>query len=162
MHTTGPYLLVIVRRDRRDLYSKLRQSFEGTPFVEVTLDRRQEERRRDGGRVQGDRRRTVRRRPAMLGDQARTDGYRCVQKGNGFEFFQAEGRVTIKCPKCSMLLEFDMPRFGELPARLDIDLIHDQSPTRGLQHFVEAQAFRTSGRSLLACRMQARRQFASS
>jgi hypothetical protein len=51
-----------------------------------------------------------------------------------------------------------MPRFGELPARLDLEVVHGASGGSRLQHVVEARAYRPSGRPFLACRMVARRR----
>ena len=56
-----PRWLIVVRRDRPELYENLRQSFELDARVRVILDRRQADRRRAGIPVETDRRRESRR-----------------------------------------------------------------------------------------------------
>jgi hypothetical protein len=52
--------LVVVRRDEPDLFDSVQDHFQ-EPEVRVMLDRRHDERRRNGGPVEDDRRHTVRR-----------------------------------------------------------------------------------------------------
>lgn len=149
----APLWLVVVARDRRDLLARLGRSFAGTPMIDLVLDRRQGERRRQDTPGPGDRRRGDRRRPATLARSSPAGGYRLIQRAEGFDVFQAEARASARCPECAALIEFEMPRFGELPARLDLLVVH----TERTPHAVETQAFRASGRPFLACRMLARR-----
>jgi hypothetical protein len=130
------------------------------PLVDILYDRRRAERRRSGRSVTADRRRGSRRQ-----NDARKNGlaappgrYRVVERGNGYEVLEAEARVRAECPECQALIEFEMPRFGELPARLDLEVVHGASGGSRLQHVVEARAYRPSGRPFLACRMVARRR----
>jgi hypothetical protein len=155
---SAPYWLVVVRQDRRELFAKLRRSFEETPIVEVIVDRRQGERRRDPASTPAERRRAERRRPPVLREPTRADGYRLLQMADGFQVFQAESRVPIQCSDCGAALEFEMPRFTELPARIEVHVLHTSSHASASQHIVETQAFRTSGRPFLACRIVARRR----
>jgi hypothetical protein len=135
-----PHWLVVVQRDREDILARMRRTFGREPLVSVIADRRQ-----------ADRRRTPQLRPGLG-----TNGYRLVERSEGFLVFEAEARIPIDCGDCHIPLEFDMPRFGELPARLELHVVHPHGG-RG-QHVVEAQAFRASGRPFLACRMVARRR----
>ena len=59
-----PELLYVVARDRVDMYEHLRLSFRDVPEVEVVLDRRRDQRRREDGPAYDapDRRRRNRRR----------------------------------------------------------------------------------------------------
>lgn len=60
-----PQWLFIVRRDQEALYAHLRQAFAGSRVVQVILDRRQGDRRRQAQPVGEDRRRGDRRWPMM-------------------------------------------------------------------------------------------------
>jgi hypothetical protein len=55
-------------------------------------------------------------------------------------------------------LEFEMPRFPQPPARLEIQTIHTGDRASGVQHYVEIQAFSATGRPLLLQRNQAFRR----
>ena len=154
--TSTPHWVVIVRRERADVYERLRRSFAGTTLVEIQLDRRRGERRNGGARDRSDRRRTERRRPAALRGAPMTGSHRLVQHTDAYQVLEAESRVLVECPRCQAPLELEMPRFGELPARLDLEVLHRTSESHGIKHFVEAQAYRATGRSLLACRLLAR------
>jgi len=55
--------LIVVRRDKPDLYHSLCRAFEGVPQMAVILDRRERERRREGSPAKDDQRRTPRRSP---------------------------------------------------------------------------------------------------
>jgi hypothetical protein len=155
-----PHWLVVVQRDREDLLARLRRTFGREPLVSVIADRRQADRRRGVAAAARERRRADRRRTPQLRRGLETAGYRLVERSDGFLVFEAEARLAIECGECRAPLEFEMPRFGELPARLELQVVHPgDGPLRG-QHVVEAQAFRASGRPFLACRMVARRRSA--
>ena len=155
MGTAPPQWLIVVSQERRHIHARLRHSFAAGP-VEVILDRRQRERRRASVRVYTDRRGADRRGLPTLRDRPLDNGYRLIQQADGYQVYQAEGRVPARCPVCANALRFEMPRFVEPPARLDIEVIHSDRASSA-QHFVEIQAFRASGRSLLACRVMAKR-----
>jgi hypothetical protein len=57
-----PELMYVVARDRMDMYEHLRLSFRDVPEVEVVLDRRREQRRRETVDYTPDRRQRTRRR----------------------------------------------------------------------------------------------------
>lgn len=87
-----PRWLIVVRRERRDLYESLRQGFASDPLVDVILDRRQADRRATGASAETDRRRRQRRRPLTSGEQAVWDtaGLRLIHKDHDLTVFQAE------------------------------------------------------------------------
>ena len=62
--------LMIVSRDRPDLYDRFADRFGADGSVEVILDRRSRDRRHDDLPRVGDRRGTDRRTPSMAGDAA--------------------------------------------------------------------------------------------
>jgi hypothetical protein len=159
--TAAPYWLVIVEPGRPELEAKLRRTFGDGPLVQVLVDRRKADRRRQTGSVSAERRRRDRRQPLASSPTPATAAYRILERGDGFRVLQAVGRVGTQCDECGMALDFEMPRFAEVPARLELRVIHSAhaslAPARA-QHTVEAQAFRRSGRPFLACRMIARRR----
>jgi hypothetical protein len=74
--------LFIVVRQLPDVYEHLCEQFGREPDVEVILDRRVGERRRDTGGgppAGGDRRRTDRRQNAVVSEQLRVMGYAFVR-----------------------------------------------------------------------------------
>jgi hypothetical protein len=151
---------VVVRPEREELFARFRRSFGRMPLVDVLYDRRRGERRQSTRGVTAERRRGNRRQGDLRQDGLSTNpaGYRVVERGDGYQVLEAEARVSAECPDCQALIEFEMPRFGELPARLDLDVVHGASGGSRLQHVVEACAYRPSGRPFLACRMVARRR----
>jgi len=152
---------VVVRTEREELFARFRRSFARMPLVEVLHDRRRGERRRASAsaapdRRRGDRRQSDARKAGSLLESP--SGYRVVERGDGYQVLEAEARARAECPECEAALEFEMPRFGELPARLDLEVVHGGNGGSRLQHVVEARAYRPSGRPFLACRMVARRR----
>lgn len=71
------YLLIVVR-DRPDLWDMLRRRFAGDPEVRVILDRRQRERRQRVQVQELDRRRADRRRRLSTDKQIRDTGFAIV------------------------------------------------------------------------------------
>ena len=146
--------IIVVRRDRIEVETRLQQSFGLANCVKVILDRRQGEQREDGWSG-AERRRGQGSRPGAR-EAGRGGGYRMIQNGDGYHVYQAEDRVVARCSECSSAVEFEMPRFVEPPARLAVRVVHLQYA--GLpQHLAEIEAFRASGRSFLACRVLAPR-----
>lgn len=154
---TGPHWLIVVSRDRPELYEKLRQAFGAAPLVQVMFDRRQEERRRASADASAERRRVDRRRAPNVREMSPEAAFRLIQHADGVLVLQAAGRVPARCPECRADLEFEMPRFAEPPSRLTIEVTHAQNGSARVQHYIEAEAFKATGRSLLACRILARR-----
>ena len=155
--------LIVVQPNQSDLYEALRQSIKDDSPVMVIYDRRFRERRRGSESSRGDRRRTDRR-------QRRPGGwlYECevlrIEPAEDTGAAAAKRREappdvgTRACPECGVPLEFEMPRFPQPPARLEIQTIHAAARGPGVQHYVEIQAFSATGRPLLLQRNQARRR----
>jgi hypothetical protein len=155
----GPRWLVVIEREQVQLYPKLRASFD-RHLVRVIVDRRFGERRQNGAAVESDRRRSDRR-------QASTPRYGLRLEGRGFQVFEAEGRFPVQCATCGSLVESEMPQFGEPPARLKFAVVHSETQASGtlhapqvtktrVKHLAEFEAFTSSGRLLLSCRVPAR------
>ena len=75
----------VVAKDRLDLYEALRAEFAWQSDVVIVLDRRREERRRDGAGSPVDLRRTKRRQQTELDAELQTLGY----------FVTAAGRIAL-------------------------------------------------------------------
>ena len=71
-------LLLIVARDEPRLYERLRQEFEGDEDLDVVLDRRVGDRRRQPQLVNADQRRADRRQ-ALVADQLQRFGWATVR-----------------------------------------------------------------------------------
>jgi hypothetical protein len=154
------FWVVVVRPDRTDLLARMQRLLDGAPWVQVVLDRRRGDRRRPvvpPPRVAPERRRGERRQPAAGATEAR---YRLIQRGEGYQVLQSQGRAAARCPECSAAVEFDMPRLSELPVQLEVEVLH-QGRSASALHVVETRARRASGRPFLACRMVARRRAAA-
>jgi len=70
--------LIIVARDREQLYERLKRAFAGNASVRVVLDQRVAERRERSGSYPGERRRGDRRSPLMLDELLRSTGWAVV------------------------------------------------------------------------------------
>ena len=87
---TAPRWIIVVRRDRADLFASLKRAFPGGA-VEPVLDRRLGERRQDGLVVVPNRRRRTRRRKPAARDQA-------LWEVAGFRLTEAAGAVVERLP----------------------------------------------------------------
>jgi hypothetical protein len=146
--------LVVVRAEFPDAYARLMRTYAASPLIEVRLDRRQLERRQRTESVARERRQGDRRRIATGGATGRT--HRLIQRTEAYEIVEADSRARAQCPDCQGLVEFEMPRFGELPARVDLNVVHVLAAAQRAEHFVEIDALRATGRSMFACRLRAR------
>ncbi len=79
-----PRWLIVVRRDKQDLYRNLLESFKSDPQVTVIQDRRQAE----TGRVEVERRRT--RLSARERDLWQTLGFRLIHTTEDFTVYEAD------------------------------------------------------------------------
>lgn len=70
--------VIIVARNREQLYERLKRAFAGNPSVRVLLDRRVAERRERSGPYAADRRRGDRRSPLVLDELLRATGWAVV------------------------------------------------------------------------------------
>lgn len=147
--------LIVLQGNQRALYDALRASLKPDSPVTVMYDRRLRERRRGSDSPRGDRRRADRRQRRPSGWLYEGEVVRIVESpapGPAASAVPA-GRA---CAECGVELEFEMPRFPQPPARLEVETIH-----AGGQHFVEIHAFTATGRPLLSQRNQAWRRGAT-
>lgn len=150
--------LIVVPRDQRELFVRLRQSLKADAPFQVTLERRELERRQGGGGASGpERRRADRRQPRPVGQVyvgAAVGEPAPALPPAAAALRGAPTLVTTACPGCLETLSFELPRFPRPPARLDADIVHVDG-VGAPQHYAEIQAFTVSGRPLLIGRVQA-------
>src|SRR5262245_60223310 len=148
--------LFIVQAGARDLFDRLAPRLSG--LARVILDRRQGPRRRTRvASVSMERRLGDRRRPVTTGPVAGGDiGYHLVYDETDRAVSATDMRVPAVCPACGAVLTFEMPRFGELPAHVHLDVTHPPGPG-SVQHVIDLKAVSATGRTLLACRLRSQR-----
>jgi hypothetical protein len=149
-----PRWIIVVQSARPEVYTKLRRTFERAPWVEVVVDRRRGERRRRNELTETERRLGERRR--REDDPTRTPEYRLAFHGNGHDVYEATALAGARCPECELTVRFEMPRFVEPPARLDLTVVHETVQPKHARHLVELQSFTSTGRALVASRVTAR------
>ena len=152
-----PRWVVVTQPDRPGLLDELAWRYRFAPWVEVFADRRREERRRRHESCAADLRMGERR--GVPADRAYTPAFRLVRHGDGFNMYEATGYASARCPECSAMLMFEMPRSGEPPGRLNLHIVHDPVPLelqRRARHLVELNLYTSGGRPLLASRILAR------
>lgn len=165
--TSGPPWLLVIDGRHRELYELLRRCVEEeSGLVEVILDRRQQERRRGSSGTGIERRRVERRRrsPAVgvvysvvgkgVSSEAGAAGPVVDAAGAGRKVPLTVGEQA--CPRCGVVVEFDLPRFVVPPAHWEVAVVHTPNASHIAQHTVDIQAFAGSGRPLLACRSRPR------
>jgi hypothetical protein len=64
-------------------------------------------------------------RRGVPGDQTTRVAYRLALHGDGFDVYEATSHATARCPECGATVTFEMPRSGEPPTRLDLQVAHD-------------------------------------
>jgi hypothetical protein len=156
-----PHWIVVVHRDRPEVLARLRAMFAGSAWIEVLDDRRRGERRQPQATrtaaFLAERRLGERRH--VPGDRTRAPSYRLASRGDGFQIYEATGFAPARCPQCGATVLFEMPRFADPPARLDLRVIHEavsaHHPTNA-RHIVELDSFGPGGRLLLSSRTLAR------
>jgi hypothetical protein len=153
LDTSRPRWIIVVHPSRPDVHLSLRRTFQHAPWVEVLLDRRRGERRRADAPLETERRLGGRRRED---DRGRVPEYRLAHHGDGHDVFEASTLAGARCPECEQMVRFEMPRFAEPPARLDVTVVHENVQPKHARHFVELQSFTSTGRPLLASRVTAR------
>ena len=144
--------LFVVQADHADLHDRLRHRLGG--IARVILDRRRGSRRRERATVRADQRRLDRRQGPLPTE--RTATYRLVYQTDGLQVYEARAHIPALCPECNLLLTLEMPHLVQVPARVELDIIH--APSSGeARHFIDIRAATSSGRTLLACRVEAQR-----
>jgi hypothetical protein len=154
LDATRPRWILIVPVTRPEVYAKLRRTFQAAPWVEVIIDRRRGERRRRNELSDTERRLDDRRRKEN--DRTRVPEYRLAYHGDDYDVFEATALAGARCPECELTVRFEMPRFVEPPARLDLTVIHESVQPKHARHLVDLQSFTSTGRALLASRVTAR------
>jgi hypothetical protein len=153
VETQRPRWIVVVQVTRPEVYARLRRVFEGARWVLVVVDRRRGERRRRDDLSETDRRLGGRRRED---DATRVPEYRLAYHGDGHDVYEATALAGAPCPECELTVRFEMPRFVEPPARLDLTVVHETIQPKHARHFVELQSYTSTGRALVASRVTAR------
>ncbi len=150
--------LIVIPRDQRELFERLRQSLPANAPFNVILDRREGARRGPGDATPGpEQREGERRQPQPVGlVYVRAIAREAPVLPSRAAPLRGEPSVivTAACPSCLEALSFELPRFPRPPARLDAEVVHVSSGSAP-QHFAEIQAFTVSGRPLLVGRVQA-------
>lgn len=157
-----PRWVVVVQPDQPELFELLRSRLEGSE-VEVQRERRQRERRRGNLGPPTERRVTDRRRQRPVALVTPGTGPAAVERSGADppEPARAPAQESLtgpRCPTCQELLEFELPRFPQPPARLEVVVRHVARASQVAQHFVEIAAFTVSGRIVLSQRVPARLQ----
>src|SRR5262245_48652678 len=150
-----PRWLFIVHAGETALYQRLATRLAGV--ARVVLDQRRADRRSGRARVGADRRLGDRRRPVLAGlTLARGLGYHLVYHSRHVDVYEvASPSVPAVCPECGMVLAFDMPRFAQAPAHVELG-VHPTHGSETVVHAVEVHATGTSGQALLSCQLEAR------
>lgn len=154
LDTVPPRWIIVVQPSRPETLASLRRTFQRSPWVEVLLDRRLGDRRQADAPPAVERRLADRRR--REDDRTRVPDYRLAHRGEGHEVFESNSLAGARCPDCASTVRFEMPRFVEPPAHLELAVIHAAGEANRRRHFVELQSFTSTGRPLLASRVAAR------
>jgi hypothetical protein len=154
LDTIPPRWIIVVQPSRPEMLMSLRRTFQRSPWVEVLLDRRRGERRRADASPAVERRLGDRRR--RDDDRTRVPDYRLAHRGEGHEVFESNSLAGARCPDCASTVRFEMPRFVEPPAYLELAVIHEAGQPNRPRHYVELQSFTSTGRPILASRVTAR------
>lgn len=152
----APRWVVVTRPDRAGLLDELAWRYRLAPWVSVLADRRLGERRQRRNLCATDLRLGERR--DAPGNGTHPPSYRLARQGDGFDVYEATHHAAVRCPECDATVIFEMPRSGEPPTRLDLQVAHDPmagNPHR-VRHVVELSMHAFSGRPLLAWRTFAR------
>jgi hypothetical protein len=150
--------VVVTHPDRPGLLDELVWRYRRAPWVDVLADRRRGERRQRQEPCPADLRLGERR--GVPGDQTTRAAYRLASRGDGFDVYEATGHIAAQCPECGATVMFEMPRSGEPPVGLDLQVAHDRMAVdqHRARHVVELVMYAFTGRPLLASRSFARRR----
>lgn len=140
--------VIVVPIGRVDAYAALRRRFVRSPWVDVVMDRRQQQ---EAAPVE---RRTVqRRRAANLVSEP--GSFRLAHQVEGCDVYESTAPESGRCPDCGVLVSVELPRFAEPPDRLELVVRHEMAPG-GARHVGELQSLSPTGRVLLATRLAGR------
>jgi hypothetical protein len=152
----APRWVVVTRPDRPGLLDELAWRYRRAPWVNVLAERRRGDRRQRQEPRATDLRLGERR--GVPGDRTHRSAYRHASQGDGFDVYEATAHAAAQCPECGATVMFEMPRSGEPPARLDLQVAHDRTAVdqHRAGHSVELFMYAFTGRPLLASRSFAR------
>jgi hypothetical protein len=154
--------VIVVPVDRPEAHEALRRNFARSAWVDVVVDRRRGERRRDeaaGASAPVERRTAKRRKPSERDPTPLAAGaFRLANQVDGCEVYEFTGPESGPCPECGAMVSVELPRFVEPPVRLELIVRHEAMPGQGQppRHVVELQSFSPTGRVLLATRLAGR------
>jgi hypothetical protein len=151
----SPRWTIVVRAEEAALYTKLRQRFAAAPWVTVVLDRRRHDRRQAPGLPPAERRLADRRTNDRT-DPTRPRTHRLGQREAGATVYELMELAAGECSMCGAVVWFEMPRFGEPPVHLRLEVEHEAVTPKRARHLVALDAFGATGRGLLSLRMVAR------
>jgi hypothetical protein len=154
LDTIPPRWIIVVQRSRPETLAAMRRTFQRSPWVEVLFDRRRSERRQADMLPEVDRRLGDRRR--REDDRTRVPDYRLAHRGDGHEIFESNSLAGARCPDCASTVRFEMPRFAEPPAHLELVVVHEAGQPYRPRHYVELQSFTSTGRPIVASRVAGR------
>ena len=89
-------------------------------------------------------------------DRTRVPDYRLAHRGDGHEIFESNSLAGARCPDCASTVRFEMPRFAEPPAHLELAVVHEAGQPYRPRHYVELQSFTSTGRPIVASRVAGR------
>ena len=151
-----PRWVIVTCPDRPGLLDELAWRYRRAPWVNVLADRRRGERRQRQETREDDLRLGERR--GVPGDRSFRPAYRLASQGDGFDVYEATAHAAALCPECGATVMFEMPRSGEPPARLDVQVSHDPASVdqHRARHVVDLLMYAFTGRPILALRSFAR------
>ena len=143
-----PRWVVVTCPDRPGLLDELAWRYRRAPWVNVLADRRHGARRQQQEPRATDLRLGDRRR--VPGDRTTRPAYRLALHGDGFDVYEATGHAAAQCPECGATVMFEMPRSGEPPTRLDVQVAHDRTAVdqHHARHVVDLLMYAFTGRPL--------------
>jgi hypothetical protein len=156
-----PRWVIVVPIGRPDTYATFRHRFARSPWVDVLMDRRRDERRQETGttppverRIIGPRR-TGERRPPSTSDPAAAPVFRLAHRGADWELYESTEPERGRCPECDAVVTVEVPLFTEPPVRFEL-LVRHEPTSPAARHVVELQSFSPTGRVLMATRLVGR------
>jgi hypothetical protein len=147
---TSPRWIVVVQATQAELCAWLQERLGDQALV--LIERRDQDRRRETQRVGNERRLASRRQQrfvARVYEAAAVEGLQPEKEGGRA---LAALEALARCAACGRLLTYELPRFPQAPARIDVEAVH-LSP---ITHAVDIRAVTRSGRLLVNQRVRAR------
>jgi hypothetical protein len=150
-----PRWVIVVPVGRAETSTALRRRFGRSPWVDIVMDRRRNERRPRRDELPLVERRIAQYRVAVKDDSTGEPMFRLAHEVDGCNVYEATTPESGPRPDCGVPVSFELPRFAEPPIRLELLVRHESTPT-GLRHLGELQSFSPTGRVLLSTRLLGR------